>query len=72
MALLTHLIKVNANQFVELSQEGNLIILAVGTGDGKLITAGQQGKMRSAAMDRATAKLLGEKLIKIAKRKVMP
>ncbi len=72
MTLLSHLIRVNANQFVEIAQEGNIIVLSIGTGDGELITAGQQGKMRTATMDRATAKLVGEKLIEMAKRRAKP
>lgn len=70
MALLSHLIKINANQFIEIAQEGNIVALSIGMGDGKLITAGQQRKMRTATMPRAMAKLVGDKLIELAKRKV--
>ncbi len=69
MALLTHVIKVSDHQFIELAAQGNIILLSIGSGNGELITASNLMQMRSAAMDRATAKLVGEKLIKMAKRR---
>lgn len=72
MALLTHIVKVLDNQFIELAAQGNLILLSVGSGDGELITASNLMQMRSAAMDRETAKVVGEKLISLSKRKVKP
>ncbi len=69
---LPHFIKVLDHQFIELVMTGNIILLSIGAGDGELITASNLMQMRSAAMDRATAKVLGEKLIKIAKRKATP
>ncbi len=69
---LPHFIKVLDHQFIELAMTGKIILLSIGTGDGELITASNLMQMRSAAMDRATAKLLGEKLISLAKRKVKP
>ncbi len=68
MAEIGYIIKVNEHQFIEIYEEGNIITLSIGTGNGEIITAGQQRKMRTATMDRATAKLVGEKLLEMAKR----
>ncbi len=66
---LPHIVKVLDHQFLEIYAQDDIILFSIGVGDGELITASNLMQMRSAAMDRATAKVLGEKLINLAKRR---